>query len=789
MARVRVGDEDVHALFRPGGSVEDIDRTDRSGRSRFNLETGLQFANQAMRSPALGVGANLLGRGLTALGRSIRQDGTTDMSALRQQAAARLAGAAPDMAAGRMAIGAARTEQAGRDAQAQQRPLSLGDVTQTGEAPRSSSNLATQNPYEFSSSPNRQYLPEGAVPFSTQLEGRVADAERDNRLPERPALPQIDYDRPFFSEEDMTRHKELRKHLTTASSPAEAIRIAQEMHAHQDRMAGRPNMVGEARNAVSNWAKQYVQNRSAAPAGMDSGLEARKVEVEQQLDAMYRQGGRLNPAQMQQFNDLREELNAINQDSATTPAAPAPKVVMAHTPAGPVPVVNNGDGTLTMRDQETGGLLHVEIGADGRPKIKQRFSAEEAMQLAQQQRPAAAAPQMTQQTERERAAEMLRSGARAPQQVAEEATPALDEFGRTPEKAAEAKWRAAELVQAPTAPRGPMGRDELLAMATMARTPQEQADVLRQVKDVDVWGTTLEDILTGSHQAKGQFLRQLHEVMPQQHSAPLKSVQELKHIEAQTATERSKAKWYNSKPEDMAANTDLKRQLAAERMSHDLEAEHAAEHRISATRERNQTQERLGLLKNDATLAALANRTEELKQKIASGFFKKSAGVQIHIGDKVKVANSLREAGEDAFKHIETAEKDAAKVDLNDGHYGRMSAEDFNNTYPGKPADPRPTLPTKPTPDPKDIRDWDDVMEEWRKESKDAREQQDRWDAKAEKMAAARQAAFDKRESALTAKAVLADPELKKKKGEAKSLWDQGAAAVQSLLPKPKEKK
>lgn len=725
MARVRVGDEDVHALFRPGGSVEDIDRTDRSGRTRFNLETGLQFANQAMRSPALGVGANLLGRGLTALGRSIRQDGTTDMAALRQQAAARLAGAAPDMAAGRMAIGDARAEQAGRDAQAQQilgqpadpldsvrfgqslsgqqRPLSLGDVNSSG--------LATQNPYALGSSPNMQYLPEGAAPFSTGLE-QAARAEQERGQPERPPLPQIDYDRPFFSEDDMNRHKELRKHLTTASSPAEAIRIAHEMHAHQDRMAGRPNMVGEARNAASNWAQQYVQNRGAVPAGMDS--------------------------------------------AAAAPAAPEPQIVMAQTPAGEVPVVKLDDRTLAMRDPETNGMLHVEM-VNGRPVVKQRFSAEEMMQLAQQQQapaPAAAAP-LSQMASRERAAEMLRSGlGRQKQEPLAPQAPALDEFGRTPEKAAEDKRRAAELVHAPMAQRGPMDRDQLLAAAAMARTPQEQADILRRVPDVDVWGTTLEDILTGSHQAKGQFLRQLHEVMPQQHLAPLKSPQELALISAQTAKEKALEKMYSSKPGESDRRLTVAEKRAADAMDHAMRQERAAEHRIAATEAATTARERIAARANDTRLGKLALDLQKLKDMEGNvGAFKKHGLVNVNIGsDAGKMAKLIEDAVNNRKKEIHDELEKPKQIVRDHKRFLQMDTSTFDSEFPGKAPGQRPAdyVPSD------DAGDYSaDTLE---KHMKSVKDEQDKWDKEDKEAKKARRDALNTLSTVKAAAQEVDDP-------------------------------
>ena len=50
MARVRVDHDSLTDLFRPGGTVEPISRADQSGRTRFNLETGLDFANQIGRA-------------------------------------------------------------------------------------------------------------------------------------------------------------------------------------------------------------------------------------------------------------------------------------------------------------------------------------------------------------------------------------------------------------------------------------------------------------------------------------------------------------------------------------------------------------------------------------------------------------------------------------------------------------------------------------------------------------------------------------------------------------------
>lgn len=716
MARVRVGDEDVHALFRPGGSVEDIDRTDRSGRTRFNLETGLQFANQAMRSPALGVGANLLGRGLTALGRSIRQDGTTDMAALRQQAAARLAGAAPDMAAGRMAIGDARTEQAGRDAQAQQilgqpadpldsvrfgqslsgqqRPLSLGDVNSSG--------LATQNPYALGNSPNMQYLPEGAAPFSTGLE-QAARAEQERGQPERPPLPQIDYDRPFFSEEDMNRHKELRKHLTTASSPAEAIRIAHEMHAHQDAMAGRPKGV-------------VGQQMASPPAQSTDRAEPQVIE---------------------------------------------PQIVMANTPAGEVPVVKLDDRTLAMRDPETGGMLHVEMvtNKDGlsRPVVKQRFSAEEMMQLAQQQQapaPAAAAP-LSQMASRERAAEMLRSGlGRQKQEPLAPQAPALDEFGRTPEKAAEDKRRAAELVHAPMAQRGPMDRDQLLAAAAMARTPQEQADILRRVPDVDVWGTTLEDILTGSHQAKGQFLRQLHDVMPQQHLAPLKSPQELALIAAQTAKEKALEKMYSAKPGESDRRLTVAEKRAADAMDHAMAQERATEHRIAATEAATTARERIAARANDTRLGKLALDLQKLKDMEGNvGAFKKHGLVNVNIGsDAGKMAKLIEDAVNNRKKEIHDELEKPKQIVRDHKRFLQMDTSTFDSEFPGKAPGQRPAdyVPSD------DAGDYSaDTLE---KHMKSVKDEQDKWDKEDKEAKKARRDALNTLSTVKAAAQEVDDP-------------------------------
>ena len=530
MARVRVDQGAVEDLFRPGGSVEPLDRTDRSGRTRFNLDTGLAFADRAMQSPALGVVGNLAARGISALGHAgDTSNGQPDLSALRQQAAARLAGGQTPPAAAIVAPGAqgpmsgmpsdpaaqlewAKKGVAERAAAAANR---MAPLEQAAASARSAA--AAQGPYQFGSSPNMQHLPQGAAPFSMDFEHAARDAQQQGQ-PERP--PIVDLHRPFISEDDIKRHQELRKHLSTAASPAEVIRIAHEMQLHQDNMAARPHMATEARNAAGNWAQQYLAPQAPAAAA---------------------------PA-------------------AAAPPAAEPEVIMANTPMGPLPVVRTANG-LVAQHPENGNTLYITMGADGKPHIQQ-YTPDEMAQHAQA---AAQEPNPAEQantTARERAAELLR-GARP---VAAGAAPTAasaptepDEFGRSPDQVATAKQRAADLMHAPTAQRGPMDRDQLLAMAAQARTREQQADVLRRVPDVDVWGTTLGDIFTGSHQAKGQFLKQLHEVMPGVHEA--KTPEELAHLTAQTGLANAQRDYYaGAKTQDVASRINDRLNTMAERI-------------------------------------------------------------------------------------------------------------------------------------------------------------------------------------------------------------------------------
>jgi len=526
-------------LFRPGGSVEPLDRTDRSGRTRFNLDTGLAFADRAMQSPALGVVGNLAARGISALGHAgDTSDGQPDLSALRQQAAARLAGGpAPSasalppvavseaLAGGRQAtIDEMKQDQAARNASAplgaskfgagmtlgQERPLTLSGF---------GNGLATQKPYEFGNSPNMQYLPEGAEPISTGLE-QDARAQQEQGQPERP--PIVDLHRPFISEDDIKRHQELRKHLSTAASPAEVIRIAHEMQMHQDNMAARPHMAAEARNAAGNWAQQYLAPK--APA-------------------------------------------------AAAPTAAEPEVIMANTPMGPLPVVRTANG-LVAQHPENGNTLYITMGADGKPHIQQ-YTPDEMAQHAQAAAQEPSPAERANTTARERAAELLRGAQPVAAGAAPTAAPAPtqpDEFGRSPDQVATAKQRAADLMHAPTAQRGHMDRDQLLAMAAQARTREQQADVLRRVPDVDVWGTTLGDIFTGSHQAKGQFLKQLHEVMPGVHEA--KTPEELAHLTAQTGLANAQRDYYaGAKTQESAGRINDRLNMMAERIRHNKAGE------------------------------------------------------------------------------------------------------------------------------------------------------------------------------------------------------------------------
>jgi hypothetical protein len=747
MARVRVGDEDVHALFRPGGSVEPIDRTDRSGRTRFNLETGLQFANQAMRSPALGVGANLLARGISALGKSIREDGTTDMDALRRQAASRLAGGPASIPSAQSpaiaeALAGSRQETAQENAAAnasaplngmkfgqgmtlgQAKPLSLSDVP--------TSNLATQNRYEYGTSPNMQYLPQGEEGFSPAFESAARAAQESGTQPPAPPIPGVDLHRPFISEDDIKRHNELRKHLANAASPAEAIRIAHEMQLHQDRMAGgRQNIISAAAQAAGDYAKSLTQPGAVAAAGA--------------------------PQQPEQ-------------------EAPQEQVVIARTPAGDVPAVRLPDRTVVIPDQQNGGMLQLEIGPNGRPVIKQRFTAEQMQQMQEaamgrgaEEEPAETDPRIL---ARQRAADLLRAGYKRPE-VAPEAKPeAKDEFGRTPEQVALAKQRAQELVSAPAARRN-LDRDQLLAMAAQARTPEQQAEVLRAVPDVDIWGTTLEDILTGSHQAKAEYLKQLHGVMPATRMG--KTPEEIAHIVAQTETEGAKKKWYEAKPDNEASRIRIAENRAADAIERALATERTNEHRVVATEARTKSQENIAALKNNTALAKLSEMLYEFDKKLAAGAYKKG-GVTINVGDRVKIANSLRDASEDAKKHIEKTKEDYKSTVKNYGGLARLSQQEFDNQYPDP--GPKPELPTNA----------DDLALMSDKDKQEIRAQQRDWAAVKKE----RRDALQHRSDAIAAQESLNDPELKELEKKADELAANPIAWLQSKLggsaPKPQPK-
>lgn len=318
-----------------------------------------------------------------------------------------------------------------------------------------------------------------------------------------------------------------------------------------------------------------------------------------------------------------------------------------------------------------------------------------------------------------------------------------------------------------------------MAFAATARTPQEQADVLRRVPDVDVWGTTLEDILTGSHQAKGQFLQQLHQVMPQQHLAPLKSPEELAHIKAMTATEKAREKMYLSKPGEAERRAALAEAKAAEAISKNLDNARANEHRILATEARTKAQSEIAAARQDLGLAKLAELQKEFESKLKAGAFKKG-GVTINVGDRVKIANSLRDAGQDVVNRVDAKVKGAEKVLLDYGHLAKMSDKDFDKEYPGIPkinGGVRPELPTRT--------DEDYLEGPWADKLKAAKQQQEKWDDEYRHEQKRRDEALDRRRSALTAQELLANPEFNQMKTEAKSFTDQAIDYLQSKIPAP----
>ena len=247
----------------------------------------------------------------------------------------------------------------------------------------------------------------------------------------------------------------------------------------------------------------------------DAGLSQRKAEIEQQIDALYRQKGRMSPEQMAQFNDLREELDALNQEPTAATQAPQPA---APVNAAPEPAA-----------QPAAQPAAPVVAPVAEPTAKTEAPAEEApatdlnarlMQLAAKAR----AGTMTAEDHRESQLLMQHYNAMHPE-------PAI------------------------AAPPQRMNQEQMILAAAAADTPEKKAALAKQIGNAGVYSDDLFDLLTGSHDARSKFAQHLVAAMPHAQPHQAQTPEQAAHLRAQAAQSQAMADYYkNAKTPDVAAD-------------------------------------------------------------------------------------------------------------------------------------------------------------------------------------------------------------------------------------------
>jgi hypothetical protein len=199
-------------------------------------------------------------------------------------------------------------------------------------------------------------------------------------------------------------------------------------------------------------------------------------------------------------------------------------------------------------------------------------------------------------------------------------------------------------------PKGDVSREQLLAAAAAARTPQEQADVMRRSGDVEVWGTTLGDLLTGSNQARAQFAQQLARTMPR--ALHPKTPEELAHINAQTDQSKAMADYYRTtKKDDLERDDKRADKLADSRVADALAKQGAATGRIEVQRTKARADSIVKAAKAQLDMDKLGEAKRQFDEKKKQGYFKHRAGVTVNVNAQgLQAAKALGDEADNVLR-------------------------------------------------------------------------------------------------------------------------------------------
>ena len=708
MARVRVEDSSVAELFRPGGTVDQITRRDNTGRTRFNLETGLGFADKAMKSPALGVLGNLIARGVGGAARAANTPSNPDdMQRLRMDAAAKLA------------------EQQGQPQMLQTAPMAAAPMAP--QQPMAAAPMAPQQPMAAAPMQDEQSM--AAAPM--QAEQPIAPPQAMAAPP--PAAPVLSPQDKARAELQMAEQRVAYQRQNLLRGATSGDRFLQQQ-AHADLQMAEQDLAAAKQRANPTPAVPPSTGKYIDPEDLKRHTElvkaAGKATSRQEAEAIARE------REKHQHDMVRKILTPTAPAAApmepTQPPAPpviaseaaapeagqpeqaAPQVSTYQTPNGPIRSVKIGDGRMVIQDPETNDYLVVGRGGNGKMSILHRIPEEEANNMFSPQ-DLAGEPAGAQASDVEKQKTLIRDQMQA---MVDPTTGAVDRrqgegFDRLADQldVLEGRPAGSSSVQL-SSERAPnyagMSREQLLAAAPMAKSVGQQRELLKAVGDLPVYGTTLQDLLTGSTEARGQFAKELHALLPGAKQG--KTEEETDLARAQARHQNAMAGYYETQKgiedenrrkaqQDTVAQrreaakmrSDQKTNELIEKNRHSLATETTNELKRVDTVAKNKARESIDKLRVDLDLNKHAEKIREFNKMDAEGHFRYRPGMSINVINQRESA--LKDLGANAQKildRIEKEEDDARKASRDNAWAAKLPPEDFAQRYTNGNPDPKP---------------------------------------------------------------------------------------------------
>ena len=396
----------------------------------------------------------------------------------------------------------------------------------------------------------------------------------------------------------------------------------------------------------------------AAASTMDLTLAGRKDEIERRIDELYRQRGRMEPQQMAEFNDLREELDALNQEPA--PRAPASQ----NAPQAP----------------------QIAETPKAAPETAAPATAQPAASVAE---PAATAPAKAETPAEEAPATDL--NARLMQLAAKARAGTMTAEDHRESQLLMQHYNAMRPSPAPVAAPQRMNQEQMILAAAAADTPEKKAALARQIDNAGVYSDDLFDLVTGSHDARAKFAQHLASTMPHAQPHQAQTPEQAAHLVAQTGLAEAQRDYYkNAKTPDVAADNAREDKKRTDRVA--AEEAKLKERAAEATGKQTVAQGRLDQQKVKDTAEAtykaakttiakdsfaLKTKIEELKKKL--GYYDprlhKGNTTTINVGrDSVAAGRELVDAA-DKVLHLHAA----TVADIH------KKAAELESTEPAKP--------------------------------------------------------------------------------------------------------